>query len=67
MSSVTRALSSYKLVSKIKFQFKTSQQATSVVSHRVYISNDLQIKISLNGSTITSKAFPGDFAKNKQV
>jgi hypothetical protein len=38
-----------------------------VVSHRVHISNDLQIQISLNGTTITSKSFPGEFAKNKQV
>jgi hypothetical protein len=33
----------------------------------VHISSDLQIRISLNGTAITSKAFPGDFATNKQV
>jgi hypothetical protein len=33
----------------------------------VHISNDLQIKVSLNGTPITSKVYPGDFAANKQV
>ena len=47
-------------------QFVSSSQASSVVEHRVYIAQDLSLKLSLNSKPIIGKKFQ-EFEKNKQV
>merc|ERR1711988_268881 len=47
-------------------QFVSSSQASSVVEHRVYIAQDLSLKLSLNNKEIVGKKFQ-EFEKNKQV
>lgn len=46
-------------------QFSGLKQASSIVEHRVHISHDLKVTISLNGVPI-AKSLP-DFEKNKQI
>ena len=47
-------------------QFVSSSQASSVVEHRVYIAQDMTLKLSLNNKSIVGKTFQ-DFEKNNQV